>query len=270
MNNAIGYVELHLCDEVDPGEISRIMACPYTVFLRSFVQITDIPLSEYIRRRKLTCAAYEIQNTGAKIIDIALKYGYESSDAFCVAFKRLHGITPMKARKSAARLKFYSQLHFTLTIKGVSEMDYRLMEKEAFKVIGRRRTTPHGGGTWEIVKNDGSFEDMKKLSGHMCDLGLCFGFDEDGNNDYMCGIEYDKEDLPEFESYTFPNSMWLVFEAKGPISEGVLGNVWKRIYNEFLPQSEYKQIDLPTVEKYIRWDNDTDECKVEIWIPVKK
>lgn len=270
MNNAIGYVELHLCDEVDPGEISRIMACPYPVFLRSFVQITDIPLSEYIRRRKLTCAAYEIQNTKAKIIDIALKYGYESSDAFCVAFKRLHGITPMKARKSAVRLKFYSQLHFTLTIKGVSEMDYRLMEKEAFKVIGRRRTTPRGGGTWEIVKSDGSAEAMKKLSGHMCDLGLCFGFDEEGNNDYMCGIEYDKEELPEFESYTFPNSTWLVFEASGSISEGVLGDTWKRIYNEFLPQSEYKQIDLPTVEKYIQWDNDTDVCKVEIWIPVKK
>lgn len=95
MNQAISYVENHLYDEIDSEEISRIMACPFVIFQRFFIQFTETPLSEYIRRRKLTCAAYEIQNTNNKIIDIALKYGYESSDAFCVAFKRLHGVTPV-------------------------------------------------------------------------------------------------------------------------------------------------------------------------------
>ena len=147
-------------------------------------------------------------------------------------------------------------------------MDYRLIEREPFKVIGRRRTTPYGGGTWAIVKSDGSAETMKELSGHLCDLGLCFGFGEDGSNDYMCGVEWEKEDIPEFESYTYPTATWLIFEANGTISEQVLNNAWQRINHEFLPQSKYKKSGLPTIEKYILWDDAADICKVEIWIPV--
>lgn len=268
MNDAIDYVESHLNDEIDPEEISKIMACPFAVFQRSFIQITGVPLSEYIRCRKLTFAAYELQNTDDKVIDIALKYGYESSDAFSVAFKRLHGVTPTAARKTDIKLTFYCRLYFALTIKGVSKMDYKLIKREPFKVIGKRRRTPYGGGTWAIVKSDGSAEAMKELSGHFCDLGLCFGFGEDGSNDYMCGIEWDKEDIPEFESYIYPAATWLIFEADGSLSEQVLNNTWQRINHEFLPQSKYKKSGLPTIEKYILWDEAADICKVEIWIPV--
>lgn len=154
-----------------------------------------------------------------------------------------------------------------LTIKGVDKMEYKIINRESFKVIGIRRTTPYGGGTWAIVKSDGSYETMKNLSGHMCDLGLCFGFGEDGSNDYMCGIEWDKEDIPGFDSYTYPAATWLVFEANGKISENILNNVWQRINNEFLPQSKYKKSGLPTIEKYVLWSDAADTCKVEIWIP---
>lgn len=268
INEAIDYVENHLIGEINSDEISKIMACPFTVFQRSFIQITGISLSEYIRCRKLTCAAYELQNTDSKVIDIALKYGYESSDAFGVAFKNLHGVPPSMVRKNNVKLTFYCRLYFALTIKGVDKMDYKLINRESFKVIGRRRTTPYGGGTWAIVKSDGSAEIMKELSGHLCDLGLCFGFGEDGSNDYMCGIEWQKEDVPEFESYIYPSSTWLMFEASGKLSENVLNYVWQRINNEFLPQSKYKKSGLPTIEKYILWDDASDICKVEVWIPV--
>jgi len=269
MNNVIDHVEKHLCDEISPDEISRIIVSPYTVFQRSFVQIMGIPLSEYIRRRRLTNAAYEIQNTHKRILDIALQYGYESADAFSVAFKRLHGITPNMVRKKGIQLKFYSRLHFTLTIKGVNEMDYRITEKDSFNVVGVRRTTPYGGGTWAIVKADGSLGKMRELAGEgFISLGLCFGFDDDGNNDYMCGFEYNGNDVRDFDNYRFPKSTWLVFEAKGAISDGILGKTWNRIYGEFLPQSEFQQIDLPTLEKYIEWDEKADKCKVEIMIPI--
>ncbi|SDY31282.1 AraC family transcriptional regulator [Evansella caseinilytica] len=270
MNIVIDYVENHLNSEIDSEEISRMMACPFTVFQRSFIQITGIPLSEYIRRRKLTCAAHELQNTADKIIDIALKYGYESADAFSVAFKRLHGVAPSIARKSGVKLTFYCRLYFALTMKGVDKMDYKLVNRERFKVIGKRCTTQYGGGTWAIVKSDGSAETMKELSGHMCDLGLCFGFGEDGSNDYMCGIEWDKDDVPEFDSYVYPEAAWLIFEANGKISEQVLNHVWQRINHEFLPQSKYKKSGLPTIEKYVLWDDAADVCQVEIWIPVAK
>ena len=270
MNAVIDYVENHLCDEISPDAVSRIIASPYTVFQRSFVQITGVTLSEYIRRRRLTSAAYEIQNTDKRILDIALQYGYESADAFGVAFKRMHGFAPNMVRKTDTQLKFYSRLHFTLTIKGVDEMDCRTIEKDSFNVVGVRHTTPYGGGTWAIVKSDGSIEKMQEIAGEgFISMGLCFGFGDDGSNDYMCGFEYGGNEIHSFDKYTFPKSTWLVFEAKGANSEGVLGNTWNRIYGEFLPQSEYKQRDLPTIERYIEWDEKADKCKVEIMIPIE-
>ena len=268
MNQTIDYVENNLNQEIDYEEISRIMGCPLSVFQRSFTQITGISLSEYVRNRKLTCAAYDLQNTDYKIIDIAMKYGYESSDAFSVAFKRMHGVMPAVARKSGAKLAFYCRLSFALTIKGVYKMDYQKVERETFKVIGIRRITQYGGGTWAIVKSDGSGKAMEELSGHFCDLGLCFGFGEDGSNDYMCGIEWEKDDVPGFESYIYPAATWLLFEAEGNLSENVLYNTWQRINNEFLPQSKYKKSSLPTIEKYVKWDEAADICRVEIQIPV--
>ncbi len=268
MNKAIDYIENHLTDEIDEKELNKITACSFSLFQGSFNQITGISLSEYIRRRKLTRAAYDLQNTCDKVIDIGLRYGYQSSDAFSVAFKRLHGITPTEARNDGVKLTFYCRLSFALTIKGVDRMDYTIIEREPFKVMGIRRITPYGGGTWAIVKSDGSNEAIKELSGRFYDLGLCFGFREDGSNDYMCAIEWEKEVIPGLDNFEYPKAIWLKFEAMGSISGQVLGNVWNKINNEFLPQSKYKKSGLPTIEKYVFWDEATDKCSVEIWIPV--
>ena len=268
MNEAISYVENHLVDEIDEREISRIMGCSFSMFQSSFTQITDIPLSEYIRRRKLTCAAYELQNTQQKVIDIAVKYGYQSADAFTVAFKKLHNVSPVDVRKPGVRLTFYCRIHFALKIEGIDKMDYTTIERASFKVIGIRRTTPYGGGTWAIVKSDGSNETIKKLSSHFYDLGLCFGFGTDGSNDYMCAVEWDADDVDGLDSFLYPSATWLKFEANGTVSGQTLGNVWQRINNEFLPQSKYKKSGLPTIEKYVSWDEVADSCFVEIWIPV--
>lgn len=267
MNRVIDYLEAHLCDEIDPDAIGRIMACPYSVFQRSFAPITGIQLSEYLRRRRLTSAAYDLRNTNRRVLDIAIKYGYDSADAFTVAFKRMHGVTPLEARKPDVNLKFYSRLTFKFMIMGVNEMNYKVIEKKSFNVIGIRRTTPYGGGTWGIVKSDGTAEKMKRID-HPLDLGLCFGFDNEGNNDYMCGAEYEGENIIGFDHYMYTDVTWLVFTAEGTISGGTLGAAWKRIYSEFMPQSEYRQMDLPTIERYVEWDESADVCRVEIMIPV--
>ena len=271
LNAAIEYMEAHMCGDMDPAAIERIMACPYGVFQRSFMQIAGIPVSEYMRRRRLSCAAYDICNTKKRIIDIAQQYKYESADAFGAAFKQLHGIAPSAVRKMTKPLKFYTRLTFTLAIKGVYEMDYKVVERKPFKVIGRKRVTLEGGGTWGIAKTDGSIEQMQALAGtpDVVLLGVCFGFGEDGSNDYMVGMVYEGADEEGLESYTYPAATWLEFTAEGAVSDNVLGNLWQRIYGEFLPQSEYKQSVLPTVEAYIAWDNDKDYCKMAVWIPVE-
>lgn len=269
MNRVMDYVEEHLCGEILERDIAKIAACPYSVFQASFSQITGISFSEYVRRRKLTCAAYDLQNTDEKIMDIAVKYGYQSADAFRVAFKGLHHVSPATVRKNNVKLTFYCRLHFDITIKGVEKMNYTIAEKDSFKVLGIRRITPYGGGTWAIVKSDGSNEKIKEISGKFFDLGLCFGFQEDGSDDYMCAVEWDGESEEGFDEFTYPPALWLIFEAKGAISDNVLGNVWNRINNEFLPNSKYKKC-MATIEKYVLWNEAEDFCKVEIWIPVEK
>lgn len=269
INKVMDYVESHLCDDISENEIAKIAACSYVVFQASFSQITGIPFSEYIRRRKLTCAAYDLQNTDEKIIDIALKYGYQSADAFRVAFKSLHGVSPSVVRKDSVKLTFYCRLQFDVVIKGVEKMDYTIIEKEPFKVLGIRRITPYGGGTWAIVKSDGSNEKIKEISGKFFDLGLCFGFQEDGSDDYMCAVEWDGGEVEGFDTFTYPAATWLVFEAKGAISDNVLGNVWNRINNDFLPNSKYKKC-MATIEKYVIWNDAENFCDVEVWIPVAK
>ena len=268
MNKVMDYVESHLYDAISENEIAGITACPYSVFQASFSQITGISFSEYIRRRKLTCAAYDLQNTDERIIDIAVKYGYQSADTFRVAFKSLHAVSPSEVRKNSVKLTFYCRLYFDIVIKGVEKMDYTIMEKDSFKVLGIRRITPYGGGTWAIVKSDGSNEKIKKISGKFFDLGLCFGFKEDGSDDYMCAVEWEGEDVEGFETYTCPAAIWFVFEAKGAISDNVLGNIWKRINNDFLPNSKYWKCDA-TIERYVIWNDAEDYCDVEIWIPVE-
>lgn len=150
-------------------------------------------------------------------------------------------------------------------------MEFRMCEMRPFNVFGVRRTTSCGGGTWGIVKADGSLQKMQNIGGKdFVSLGLCFGFDEEGNNDYMCGFASDADTIPGFEKYGCPKLAWLVFDANGSISGGVLGSTWSRIYGEFLPQSEYRQRDLPTIERYCLWDEKTDQCGVEIMIPVER
>lgn len=269
MNQAMDYLESQLTGEIEPEVIGRIMACPYAVFQRSFGPITGMSLSEYLRRRRLTCAAYELQHTDQRVLDIAVRYGYDSADAFAAAFRRLHGVTPQEARKPGIPLKYCPRLSIALTLTGVSEMNYRVVRREAFQVLGIRRTTPQGGGTWAIVKKNGSAEELRQIAGHPCDLGLCFGFDREGNNDYMCGVEYAGVPLPRFDLYTCPKATWLVFSAEGGIREGALAQTWKRIYGELMPQSQYKQLDLPTIEQYLLWDEHADRCHVDIWVPVQ-
>jgi len=269
LNNVMSYVEKHLSDIIDPGDISLIMACSFPEFQRFFTQVAGISFSEYVRRRRLSCAAYEIQNSDMKIIDAALKYGYESADAFSVAFKRLHGMSPQAARKTNAKLKYYARLNFSYTIKGVNELTYRIVQRDSFTVAGIRTTSSKARDLFLALRNDGTAERLEKL-GRRFDLGVCFIYDKEEDSDYLIALEYDGDELPDFERYTFPPSHWLVVEASGKISENVHDDAWRRLYNEFMPHIEYMRTDLPAIEKYVEWNVAANYGELEIWLPIKK
>ena len=126
MNTAINYIEHNLTAEIDKNEISKITMYPIGLFQRIFTSITGIGLAEYIRRRRLSLAAIDLLNCNSRIIDIALKYGYSSSDAFSLAFKRLHNVTPSEARALNKALVSYPRLSFNLKVKGDIELNYRI------------------------------------------------------------------------------------------------------------------------------------------------
>lgn len=136
LNHAMAYIDHHLRDEIDLEEIGRIVVCPISTFQRFFMLATGITLTEYIRRRRLSCAVNDLKHTHEKVITIALRYGYETSDAFGVAFKRMYQVTPSQARKAKPQLKRYNRLHFTLSatnVKGDDEMT--LLNVDRYRVI---------------------------------------------------------------------------------------------------------------------------------------
>jgi AraC family transcriptional regulator len=153
-----------------------------------------------------------------------------------------------------------------LEILKEAEANYMFVEREAFKVIGRRCTTPEGGGAWRAAREDGTIVKMEKLETGNPFLGLCFGFNSDGSNDNMVAVEYDAE-VEGLESFLFPAHKWLVYTLSGKTSDDLLGDAWWHINNKLMSEFGIKKDNLPTMEVYLEWDNEHDKCSVEICIP---
>ncbi len=135
LNRTIRYMEEHLTEEIRCGELAKIACCSAYHYQRMFAYLAGLPLSEYIRRRRMSLAAVDLL-AGEKVVDVALKYGYQSPTAFNRAFQAFHGIAPSAARDAGAPVKSFSPLHFTITVKGAEEMEYRVEKREAFRIVG--------------------------------------------------------------------------------------------------------------------------------------
>lgn len=272
-NEVIRYVEDHLDDEIRSEDLRKIVVCSMGSFYRAFSLLSGITLSEYIRGRRMTAAAFELQQARAKVIDIAIRYGYETPDAFGVAFKRFHGISPAAARRKNARFNSCPRLSFELKVTGDAPMRYRVVQRGAFTAVGKIVTSPSDENRvpqfWDECKRDGTVKRLRQIGVRPCTLGICFGFDAEGVNRYMVGTETVQGTMEGMETAVIPASTWLVFESVGPISPA-LGNLWARIYGEFMPQSVYQQSDSPTLEVYCREDTWSDNYTCDVWIPVEE
>ncbi|QPA31468.1 AraC family transcriptional regulator [Thermaerobacillus caldiproteolyticus] len=283
MNRAIQYIEENLTHDIDFKEVARIACCSEYHFKRMFSFLAGITLSEYIRRRRLTLAAFELKDSNVKVIDIAMKYGYSSPDSFARAFQNLHGITPSEARNHGHSLKAYPRMTFQLSIKGGNEMNYRIVEKEAFRIVGIKKRVPiiFKGVNPEIASMWKSLDDekinkLKKLS-NVEPLGLIQAstnfsegrMEEKGELDHYIGVATTKECPAEFTQLEVPASTWAVFEAIGPFPD-TLQDVWGRIYSEWFPTSNYEQIEGPEILSIGSKDLTSPTVKCEIWIPVLK
>lgn len=277
MNNALNYIESQLDAEIDYKVIENLTGCTINSFQRIFSYMTDINLSEYIRRRRMTLAAFELQNSGQKIIDLALKYGYESPDAFSRAFQHVHNIRPSEARNSNVSLKAYPRISFHVAIKGDTELNYRITKKSAFQIIGviKHFRSPDDANSvdtfWNEIYENGIFNELMKLSNG--DPKGVHGFIQVLNEtdvDYTIACITDKEPKEHMNSYTIPESLWAIFEVEGPINTA-MSETWKRIFSEWLPTSNYKYAETIDVECFpYQGDKLAPDYKFEIWLPVIK
>ncbi|MEV5037748.1 AraC family transcriptional regulator [Bacillus sp. AFS026049] len=283
MNGAIKFIEENLTNEIDFKEVARLAYCSEYHFKRMFSFLAGISLSEYIRRRRLTLAAFELKNSNIKVIDIAIKYGYSSPDSFARAFQHLHGITPSEARSNGHSLKAYPPMSFQLSIKGGSGMNYRIEEKEAFHIIGIKKRVPiiFNGVNPEIASmwkslDEKTINELKNLS-NVEPLGLLSAsanfsegrLEEKGELDHYIGAATTRECPDNLTQLNVDASTWAVFEAVGPFPE-TLQNVWGRIYSEWFPSSNYEQREGPEILWNENKDITSPTFRSEIWIPVMK
>ena len=282
MNKAMKYVEENLMGEIDFDEMSRIAYCSEYHFRRMFSFLAGMPLGEYIRRRKLSVAAVMLSEKNNKIIDIALQLGYSSPDAFSKAFQAMHGIVPSSVKKGNIILKAFPPMTFQLTIKGGNEMEYRIVEKDAFKIVGlkKRITLIFEGTNHQIdsIVQGLTAENIKELKS-LCDiepkgmLSVSTNFSErtvEGSKlDQYVGVATTKEASDQWDVLEVDAANWAVFTAIGEFPKE-LQDTWARIYSEWFPTSGYELTGGPEILWNESPDTSKSNYKSEIWIPVRK
>jgi len=282
IGKAINYVEEHITEKVDYEEAAKRAYSSSFHFQRVFGILCGYTLGDYIRMRRLSLAGQELISTDAKIIDIALKYGYDTPESFSRAFTRFHGLSPSEARRNA-RIRSFSRLTVNLTLIGGDTMDYRIEKKGEVKVICRREkfTKPGDSYTqreiplfWQKCIEDGT---VKKLCGYIPKdpvipglLGICFS-EEMGSGSFPYGIcaEYRGGEIAEgLEVIDIPAYTYAVFPVKGSIPDA-FREVYRRICTEFFATSDYEYANGAEIEVYPSADVQNPDYSCEIWIPVK-
>jgi AraC family transcriptional regulator len=242
--------------------------------------LSGYTVSEYIRNRRITLAAQELVNQKAKVIDVAMKYGYESPESFTKAFRRIHGISPSDAKKNSQFLKAYPKLSFQIQIKGDVEMDYRIEEKESFTVVGKgiRTSTKNGENHreitafWEESNKNGFSKELAKNCGPLGLVGICMDYDNEYEElTYFIGAEKNIDNIPsDWEERRIPSATWAVFPVHGPMPDAII-KVWERIFSEWFPSAGYEHTGGPEMEVYLSdGDPASEDYYSEIWIPIKK
>lgn len=282
ISKAIDYIEEHITEPTDYARAAKEACSSLFNFQRVFALLCGYTLGDYVRMRRLTLAGEELLSTDAKVIDVALKYGYDSPESFSRAFTRFHGVSPSAVRKGAA-IRSFSRICVKLILTGGSIMEYRIEKKQAAKIICRRRefTKPGDDYTnreipefWNECGRDGS---IQKLCGYIKDsaqfkglLGVCFSTEmTDSGFPYGVGAEYDGESDPQdFEIVEIPAYTYAVFTVRGRMPDA-FRETYRKICTEFFPQSGYEYGNGVEIEVYPSADVQNPDYTCEIWIAVK-
>ena len=276
MNAVLDHVESNITEPMDYDKLAKIVCCSTYEFGRIFSFMAGVSISEYIRRRRLSLAAFDLQDHSLKVIDIAFKYCYESPTSFTRAFKEMHGISPLEARKQGKSLKTYPKLSFKFTIKGVEEMEYRILKKDSFKIMGLKgmsNSIAEEGDTldplWRNFMDNYDSKIWQYYHAPLWQVGAYWNQSIKGSTPCIIGAELgDKDILEGMDVEEISSSTWAAFIIKGPAGVGA-DEAYARIRTEWFPTSRYsRNPNIQHLEIYPPGDASSEKYQWEIWMPV--
>lgn len=292
MRRAVEYIEANLDGVIDAGALSRIVCCSAVHFGRIFSYVVGISLSEYVRRRRLSMAALALRQGGAKVIDVALRYGYTSADAFGRAFFAMQGITPRQAMRTHQALTLYPRITFHIQLKGEAKMEYRMVTMPEVHCVGVVKNL----GQWKPNEQAQTWQEQSGDKWQEWDVFLDGGMNEIIRDKYrlyrapffQVGMNHtlpsgetvvsigaqarEGEQYPELAPFAIPAATWAVFDAVGTLHQAIhpITKVMVRVMQEWLPSSGYVQAMPCELEVYGPGDTQKDDYCAQLWIPVRQ
>ena len=271
LQKAIDYIENHITEDIDYAEVAKQAYSSSFHFQRVFHIICGYSIGEYIRNRRLSLAGADLSSENEKVIDIALKYGYNSPESFSRAFTKFHGITPVQAKNEK------------LTLRSFSRVSVKIILGEGFEVIAKRAR--YGGGqeisqknihaTWATCGADGTIDTLCKyinpeniFGGAI--VGICFDNPIEGDFDYAIGAAYTGGDVVAgLTIEKVPANTWAVFPCTGRMPEA-FQELYRKIYTEFFPTSKYQPAGGMCIEVYPSAEIYDNNFHCEIWLSVEE
>lgn len=281
LNEALDHIESRLDQRIEVADLARIAVTSEYHFRRLFSALAGISLSEYIRRRRLTVAGAEVLAGERTLLEIAVRYGYGSGEAFARAFRAMHGVGPGEARRAGAAVNSQPRMSFRLVVEGSSSMRYRVVEKERFHVVGKKVRVPlvHEGVNPRIAEFIRSVdgETMRRIAA-LSDqepegiLGVSDNLDpsraEGTELDYYHGVVTGAAAPEGLDGLAVPAGAWAVFENSGPFPRA-LQYLWRDVFTQWFPSNPYQSRPGPEILR-TRLSQDAARADAELWIPVER
>ncbi|MFD1659796.1 GyrI-like domain-containing protein [Streptomyces caeni] len=281
LNQAMEHIESYLDRPIDVTDLARIAMTSEYHFRRLFSALAGIPLSEYVRRRRLTVAGAEVLAGERTLLDIATRYGYGSGEAFARAFRAVHGVGPGEARRTGAALQSQPRMSFRLIVEGSSSMRYRIADKGEFRVVGRKARVPllHEGVNpaiaefvrgidAETLRCIAALSDQEPEGIVAVSDGLDPSRAEGTELDYYHGAVTRAEAPEGMDVLPVPAGTWAVFENSGPFPQS-LQHLWRDVFTQWFPSNPYRTVPGPEILR-VRLSGDGARADAELWIPVER
>lgn len=281
LNRALEHIEGRLDQHIDVAELARTAVTSEYHLRRMFSALAGMPLSEYIRRRRLTVAGAEVLAGGESLLETAVRYGYGSGEAFARAFRAMHGVGPGEARRTGAALVSQPRLSFRLTVEGNSSMRYRVVDRPDFSVVGLKARVPlvHAGPNQAIIDfvrgaDRQLVERLEELSDQeprgivaVCD-DLDPGRAEGTELDYYHGVITSAAPPEGTTVLPVPAGTWAVFTTSGPAPRAIQ-ELWRDVFTEWFPSNPYRGRPGPEILR-TRLTPGRAEGDAELWLPVER